>query len=91
MAKTQKTKELFKRFKPESIRACLTMPRKWLHIAGLAIFLLSVYFLIFNPLPQANNKIEISHTESGAPASITIINKEFKIELQDIYSDIDEA
>ncbi|RLC36694.1 hypothetical protein DRH27_04850, partial [Candidatus Falkowbacteria bacterium] len=91
MAKIQKTKELFKRFKPESIRACLTMPKNWLHIAGLAIFLLSVYFLIFNPLPKTNNNIELSHTESGAPASITITNKEFKIELRDIYSDIDEA
>ncbi|RLC38738.1 hypothetical protein DRH27_01550 [Candidatus Falkowbacteria bacterium] len=78
-------------FRPANIRAILTMPRNWLHIAGLAIFMLSVYFLIFHPLPQANNKIEVSHTESGSPASITITNKEFKIELQDIYSDIDEA
>ena len=90
MKKTTKIKKLFKRFKPEHIRAYLTVPRNWLHIAGLAIFLLSLYALAFNQLPQVN-KIEISNNESGGLPSITITGSEFKIELKDIYSDIDES
>ncbi|RLC39046.1 hypothetical protein DRH27_00790, partial [Candidatus Falkowbacteria bacterium] len=91
MIKTPKTKKYLNRFKPAYIRAFLTMPKNWLHIAGLAIFLLSLYTLSFNQLPQANNKIELSGNEQGGAASITITGSEFKIELQDIYSDIDET